>query len=201
MAAHLHTAASTTMELSIVQGSVDITGPAKLKPRKYKKLLSKEDRMKERRHQVRQAQNRHRQRKADYIKQLETGIIQLRASIAAERDELDALRNENEQLELTLTSRTKVPASSCPAPSSSSSSEQPITVTITYTAKLTSNNPLQPFELVDYKITGPIATKAQFSALGLVGFPGTRSNAGQNDYFGNINCIGQRHQGDVDRLS
>ncbi|GAP83535.1 putative alanine racemase [Rosellinia necatrix] len=66
--------------------------------------LSAEAKAKERRQQVRRAQRQHRQRKANYTKQLESDIAGLRDDIAKAEQEVENLRNKNDAIRAQLAS-------------------------------------------------------------------------------------------------
>ena len=55
-----------------------------------------------RRAQVRKAQTQHRQRKANYVKQLEIDVARIRELIAATQREAEALRQENESIRIQI---------------------------------------------------------------------------------------------------
>ncbi|KAI0465794.1 hypothetical protein F4859DRAFT_499632 [Xylaria cf. heliscus] len=65
---------------------------------------SAEAKAKERRQQVRKAQRQHRQRKANYTKQLEMDITKLRDDIAKAEQEVEHLKNQNDAIRTQLVS-------------------------------------------------------------------------------------------------
>jgi len=74
-----------------------------------------QDRAKARRAQVRKAQVEHRQRKANYVKQLETEVARIRDMIAATQTETRLLQAENNEMRSRLAARTGNPQQSTAA--------------------------------------------------------------------------------------
>ncbi|KAI1310341.1 hypothetical protein F5Y03DRAFT_345865 [Xylaria venustula] len=74
-----------------------------------------EAKAKARRQQVRNAQRQHRQRKANYTKQLELDITKLRDDIAKVEEELEALRSKNGTIKAQLAQPTATMADPLPA--------------------------------------------------------------------------------------
>jgi len=81
-----------------------------------------------RRAQVRKAQVQHRQRKANYVKQLETDVAQIRDLIADAQRDTQALRKENNAMKAQLRSRPTAPvkAIEIPVPEPLTVEEKPI---------------------------------------------------------------------------
>lgn len=70
--------------------------------------ISAEAKAKERRQQVRRAQRQHRQRKANYTKQLEMDVTKLRDDIARVEQEIESLKGQNDAMRCQLTAPTSV---------------------------------------------------------------------------------------------
>jgi hypothetical protein len=101
---------------------------------------SPQDKAKARRAQVRRAQIEHRQRKANYVKQLEIDVARIRDMIAASQMETRLLQAENDAIRSRLVAGAVPPPPSIPPPQELNAGELPQDVDMSFLDNLQLDN-------------------------------------------------------------
>lgn len=142
---------------------------------KQQQQQTSKDKAKARRAQVRKAQIQHRQRKADYVKQLELDVTHFRELIEQAERDVAVLRRENEAIRVTL-GRHDASASDARSVATGQGSDvlvgtdamqsQPMELDVNITEEDTSNAPLATEMFGDINVSDLTVTLSQDDELG-----------------------------------
>lgn len=132
--------------------------------------LSAKEKAQLRRAQVRKAQIQHRQRKANYIKQLELDVVRIREMISQTERETAALRRENEAIRTRLKGAAVAPGMVLVQVPQQLQQQQPL---LQLQVQPPGPPPLQPYDHVN--LAPPSATMELFSDIDVSGMTVTLS--------------------------